>query len=83
MLPVGFRYISSGMDWELGVSLGRAVQAKFGAKEYSQAMCDLMNLYQKESVEDYFKEFEGAHYATSVHNLGLDETIVWLISSRG
>jgi hypothetical protein len=52
-----------------------AVMKKFGADEYSQAMNNLMTVYQKGSVEEYLKEFDEVRYATVVHNQGLDETL--------
>lgn len=38
-------------------------------------MHKLLNVYHKGSVENYLKEFDGVRYATSVHNLELDETL--------
>jgi hypothetical protein len=42
------------------MQFGRAVQAKFGVEEYPKAMRHLLNLYQKNGVEEYAQEFEEA-----------------------
>jgi hypothetical protein len=55
------------------MQFGRAVRAKFGVEEYPKAMRHLLNLYQKNGVEEYAQEFEEARYATAVHNPGMDE----------
>jgi hypothetical protein len=42
-------------------------------EEYPKAMRHLLNLYQKNGVEEYAQEFEEARYATAVHNPRMDE----------
>jgi hypothetical protein len=42
-------------------------------EEYPQAMRHLLNLYQKNGVEEYSQEFEEARYAIVVHNPRMDE----------
>jgi hypothetical protein len=55
------------------MQFGGAVRAKFVVEEYPKAMRHLLNLYQKNGVEEYTQEFEEARYATVVHNLRMDE----------
>jgi hypothetical protein len=52
----------------------QAVQSKFGVDEYPKALRSLLDLRQKEGVEEYISEFDQARYCAAVRNTHLDET---------
>jgi len=51
-----------------------AVEQKFGAHDYRDAMDELLNLRQTSSVEDYALAFENLQFEISMHTDGLDNT---------
>lgn len=57
-------------SWEQFI---QAVETKFGANDYRQALGDLLELNQADSVEEYITQFEALQYQLSIHNMGLDE----------
>jgi len=51
-----------------------AVEQKFGAHDYRDAMDELLDLRQTSSVEDYALAFENLQFEISMHTDGLDNT---------
>lgn len=51
-----------------------AVQAKFGAYDYQQAIDSLLELHQTGTVEDYAAEFEALQYQITMVDQGMSET---------
>lgn len=57
-------------DWD---SFIKAVEAKFGDNDYREALTQLLELQQTESLESYISTFEDLQYQLMMHNSGLDE----------
>lgn len=57
-------------DWE---SFIQAVESKFGDNDYREALTQLLELQQTDSLETYMASFEELQYQLSMHNNGLDE----------
>lgn len=49
------------------------VESKFGANDYRQALGQLFELKQTDSVEEYTTQFETLQYQLALHNRGLDD----------
>lgn len=51
----------------------QAVESKFGAYAYREALSDLLELKQTGTVEDYVTTFEALQFQILMHNTGFDE----------
>ena len=57
-------------DWKSFIS---AVEEKFGAADYRDAMGELVELTQTTTVEQYAADFENLQYEICMHNEGFDD----------
>ena len=57
-------------DWKSFIS---AVEEKFGAADYRDAMGELLELTQTTTVEQYAVDFENLQYEICMHNEGFDD----------
>lgn len=51
----------------------KAVEDKFGAYDYIQALLQLLELRQEGSVEEYVTEFDNLQFQIEMHNIGYDK----------
>ena len=58
-------------DWNTFIS---AVEKKFGANDYRDAMSELLELKQTDTVEEYARAFENLQFEISMYNDGFDDT---------
>lgn len=58
-------------DWNQFIT---AVEAKFGASNYRDAIGELLDLTQTASVEEYTTSFENLQFEICMHNDGFDDT---------
>ena len=58
-------------DWPTFIVV---VGKKFGANDYRDAMSELLELKQTDSVEDYAAAFENLQFEITMHNSGFDDT---------
>ena len=58
-------------DWHTFIS---AVEKKFGANDYRDAMSELLELKQTDTVEEYAAAFENLQFEITMHNDGFDDT---------
>jgi len=58
-------------DWNTFIS---AVEKKFGANDYRDAMSELLELKQSDTVEEYARAFENLQFEISMYNDGFDDT---------
>lgn len=59
-------------DWD---TFTNAVNVKFRANDYRNAVSDLLELKQEGTVEEYTTAFESLRYQVDMHNLGYDELL--------
>jgi len=59
-------------DWNTFIS---AVEKKFGANDYRDAMSELLELKQTDTVEEYARAFENLQFEISMYNDGFDDTL--------
>ena len=57
-------------DWQSFIS---AVEEKFGAADYRDAMGELLELTQTTTVEQYAADFENLQYEICMHHEGFDD----------